>query len=52
MADLFPCHVLLTGDALDVDPEQDGHAVARPPGDLGGRHTPLSHVETATCRRS
>ena len=37
--DLLPCSVALTGDALGVNPQQDGHAVTRPLGDLGGWHT-------------
>ena len=41
----------LPGDALGVDPEQHGHAAARPLGDLGGRDTTVS-ARRAPARRS
>ena len=48
-----PAHgVLLTGDALGVDPQQDVDAVPGPLRNLGAGTPPLSHVETAACLRS
>jgi len=43
---------VLAVDALGVDLEQDGDAVPRPLGDLGGAMPPLSQVKTQACRRS
>ena len=44
--------LFLTGHALGVDPQQDGHAVPRPFGDLSRRTPVPSRVDTAACRRS
>jgi hypothetical protein len=42
----------LAVDAVGVDLEQDGDAVAGAPGDFGGGAPALSHRDTAACRRS
>jgi hypothetical protein len=44
-ANLVPRCLTLTGDALGVDPQQHGHAVARPFSDLGG----WQPIRTLTC---
>lgn len=46
--DLLTCRLPLTGYAFRVDPQEDCHAVARPLGDLGGRH--LAVERGGDCR--
>jgi hypothetical protein len=44
--------LVVTLDAVGLDPEQDIDAVARPFGDAGGGTSALSQVDRQACRRA